>query len=176
MARAPRPAAADVETHVHPAAKRRNIPTAEMQGLAPDDDKAVKTLRYPRNPDLDPQLVWRGKDAEDGADLEVPAPPIYIQENIHPKAIIADLKRRSSLAKRGRGTGEAAGGGAGQGAAAQIDLFHDFNGLADPEARTEFSAHDQNWSNRMILGDSLMVMGSLAEREALRATALQGGW
>ena len=154
MARTPTSIDSEVETYVHPAAKRRNIPTAEMQGLAPDDEKAVKTLRYPRNPDLDPQLVWRGKDAEDAADLEVLAPPIYIQEKIHSKAIIADLKRRSA-----RGSPDPD---------EQVDLFHDFNGLPDPEARTEFYAHDQNWSNRMILGDSLMVMASLAEREALR--------
>ncbi|HEY5105153.1 MAG TPA: site-specific DNA-methyltransferase [Caulobacteraceae bacterium] len=153
MARSTRPTAPDVETYVHPADKRRNIPTAENQGLVPDDEKAVKTLRWPRNPDLDPQLVWRGKDAEDGADLEAPAPPIYIQEKIHPKAIIADLKRRTAA---GRPSGP------------QPDLFSDFNGLPDAEARTEFYAHDQNWSNRMILGDSLMVMASLAEREALR--------
>jgi len=119
-----------------------------------DDDKAVKTLRWPRNPDLDPQLVWRGKDAEDARDFEVAAPPVYIQEKIHPKAIIADLKRRS---RARRPAGEP-----------QIDFFHDFNGLLDPESRTEFYAHDQNWSNRMILGDSLLVMGSLAEREAMR--------
>jgi adenine-specific DNA-methyltransferase len=121
----------------------------------PDDDKAVKLLRYPRNPDLDPQLVWRGKDAEDGAPLEVAAPPIYIQEKIHPRAIIENFRRQSKARKADT--------------APQIDFFHDFNGLeADPEARTEFYAHDQNWQNRMILGDSLQVMGSLAEREALR--------
>jgi adenine-specific DNA-methyltransferase len=132
---------------------RKNIPTAEEQGFVPDDEKAVKTLRYPRDPDLDPQLVWRGKDLQDDSDLEVPAPPVYIQEKIHPHAIIADLARR---------------GKAGVKAPSQVDLFADFGTLPDEEARTEFYAHDQNWSNRMILGDSLLVMGSLAEREALR--------
>jgi adenine-specific DNA-methyltransferase len=153
MAKSPAPT--EVEHFAHDAAKRKNIPTAENQGLVPDDDKAVKLLRYPRNPDLDPQLVWRGKDAEDGAPLEVAAPPIYIQEKIHPRAIIENLRRQSKARKTET--------------APQIDFFHDFNGLeADPEARTEFYAHDQNWQNRMILGDSLQVMGSLAEREALR--------
>jgi adenine-specific DNA-methyltransferase len=149
------PTPTEVDHFAHDAAKRKNIPTAENQGLVPDDDKAVKLLRYPRNPDLDPQLVWRGKDAEDGAPLEVAAPPIYIQEKIHPRAIIENLRRQSKARKAD--------------AAPQIDFFHDFNGLeADPEARTEFYQHDQNWQNRMILGDSLQVMGSLAEREALR--------
>ncbi|WP_373503182.1 hypothetical protein [Aestuariivirga sp.] len=144
----------EVDSYTHGSAKRVNIPTAENQSLVPDDDKAMKVLRYPRNPDLDPQLVWRGKDAEDGAPLEVAAPPIYIQEKIHPRALIDNLRRRSAERK--------------QDAAPQIDFFHDFNGLTDREARTEFYAHAQNWQNRMILGDSLLVMGSLAEREALR--------
>ena len=156
MTRTPTPATPDLDNYAHLEAKRANIPTAENQGLVPDDEKAAKVLRYPRNPDLDPQLVWRGKDAEDASDLLVPAPPVYIQEKIHPRAIIADLKRRARANKP---------------PAAEPDLFHDFNGL--PEGWIEDAAgsyyHDQgNWSNRMILGDSLLVMGSLAEREALR--------
>ena len=155
MAKKPKSTNTEVENYSHDAARRVNIPTAENQSLVPDDDKAVKVLRYPRNPDLDPQLVWRGKDQEDGAPLEVAAPPIYIQEKIHPRALIENLRRQSVARKKE--------------AAPQIDFFHDFNGLeADPEARTEFYAHAQNWQNRMILGDSLLVMGSLAEREALR--------
>ncbi len=144
---------AEVESYKHKEARRKNIPTAELQKLVPDDDKAIKRLRWKRNPDLDPQLVWRGKDFE--ADpLEVPAPPIYIQEKIQPRAIIEDLRRQTKERRADE--------------ASQFDFFHDFNGLADPEAKTEFYAHDQNWSNRMILGNSLLVMASLAEREGLR--------
>jgi len=143
----------EVESYKHKEARRRNIPTAELQKLVPDDDKAIKKLRWKRNPDLDPQLVWRGKDFEPDP-LEVDAPPIYIQEKIQPRAIIDDLRRQT----KERRTDDAS----------QFDFFHDFNGLADPEAKTEFYAHDQNWSNRMILGDSLLVMASLAEREGLR--------
>ena len=147
----------DVDNYRHDKAKRINIPTAENQSLVPDDDKALKVLRYPRNPDLDPQLVWRGKDAEDGAPLEVAAPPIYIQEKIHPQALIENLRRQSRERKDERKP--------------QRDFFHDFNGL--PEDWVEDAAasyyHDEGrWQNRMILGDSLLVMGSLAEREALR--------
>ena len=103
----------------------------------------------------DAQLVWRGKDTQDWSDLVVQPPPIYVQEKVHPKAIIADLQRQSAARRS---------------AAADTgpDLFADFNGLPDPEARLEFYQHDQHWSNRMILGDSLQVMASLAEREALR--------
>ncbi len=147
----------DVENYRHDKAKRINIPTAENQSLVPDDEKALKVLRYPRNPDLDPQLVWRGKDAEDGMPLEVATPPIYIQEKIHPRALIEDLRKQSARRKNQR--------------AEQTDLFQDFNGL--PEGWVEEAAasyyHDEGrWQNRMILGDSLLVMGSLAEREALR--------
>ena len=123
----------------------------------PDDEKALKVLRYPRNPDLDPQLVWRGKDAEDGAPLEVAAPPIYIQEKIHPRALIEDLRKQSARRKNER--------------AEQTDLFHDFNGLPDgwvEDAAASYYHDEGRWQNRMILGDSLLVMGSLAEREALR--------
>jgi adenine-specific DNA-methyltransferase len=143
----------EVESYKHKEAKRKNIPTAELQKLVPDDDKAIKKLRWPRNPDLDPQLVWRGKDFEPDP-LEVDAPPIYIQEKILPRAIIEDLRRQTQV-RRTNGD-------------AQFDFFHDFNGLPDAEAKTEFYAHDQNWSNRMILGDSLLVMALLAEREGLR--------
>ncbi len=103
----------------------------------------------------DAQLVWRGKDTQDWSDLVVQPPQIYVQEKVHPKAIIADLQRQSAA----RRTAAADTG---------PDLFADFNGLPDPEARLEFYEHNQHWSNRMILGDSLQVMASLAEREALR--------
>jgi len=186
-----------VETLTHTEAKRRNIPTAELQSAAQRAEEiapfapVVYPRRYPlaqgeirpRDVDLDPQLVWkgarvrltqeqirkasetgyidisdaqltwRGKDQQDWSDLVVSAPPLYIQEKVHPKAIIDDLTRRTK-AKREAESDIA-------------DLFHDFNGI-DPEARTEFYQHDQNWSNRFILGDSLQVMASLAEREGLR--------
>jgi adenine-specific DNA-methyltransferase len=102
----------------------------------------------------DAQLVWRGKDTQDWSDLVVNAPPIYVQEKIHPKAIIDELKR-STNARRQEETDAP-------------DLFADFNGLPDPEARAEFYQHAQHWTNRFILGDSLQVMASLAEREAMR--------
>ena len=147
---------ADVESYKHREAKRKNIPTAENQKLVADEDLAVKKLRWPRNPDLDPQLVWRGKDVEPDP-LEIDAPPIYIQEKIKPQAIIEDLRRQTK--ERIKDT------------APQFDFFHDFNGLPEgwKEDATASYYHDEgNWSNRMILGDSLLVMASLAEREGLR--------
>ena len=93
----------EVETYVHPTAKRKNIPTAENQKLIADEDKAIKKLRWPRNPDLDPQLVWRGKDSESDP-LEVDAPPVYIQEKIQPRAIIEDLRRQTKERRTRRRT------------------------------------------------------------------------
>ncbi len=102
----------------------------------------------------DAQLTWCGKDRADWSDLVVNAPPIYVQEKVHPKAIIDGLKRMSATAREAETEAP--------------DLFADFNGLIDPEARTEFYSHAQHWTNRMILGDSLQVMASLAEREGQR--------
>ncbi|MFV1877786.1 site-specific DNA-methyltransferase [Nioella sp.] len=146
----------EVETLTHDAT-RRNIPTAEFESIMREQDKTPVRLAYERrNRDLDPQLVWRGKDEQDWSDLIVQAPPLYIQEKVHPKAIIDDLKRESSA----RAVAQAED--------SQFDMFADFNGLPDAEAATEFYQHDQHWSNRMISGDSLSVMASLAEREGLR--------
>lgn len=186
-----------VEALKHAEAKRKNIPTAELQSLAerveemspraPAHFARERPLATgesrPRDPDLDPQivwngvkikltkeqvralekdgqievgdaqLVWRGKDAQDWSDLVVQVPPLYIQEKIHPKVIIDDLIRRSR--EKAQAETDAP------------DLFGDFNGI-DPEAKLEFYEHDQHWSNRMILGDSLQVMASLAEREGLK--------
>ena len=144
----------EVTTITHDEASRRNIPTAEYRSVMEKGDQSPVQVAYQRrNRDLDPQLVWRGKDEQDWSDLVVQAPPLFIQEKVHPKVLIDDLVRRS---KRG------------EQAADQLDLFADFNGLPDDNARTEFYRHDANWSNRMILGDSLQVMASLAEREGLR--------
>jgi adenine-specific DNA-methyltransferase len=196
MARAPKPPK-QVGTFNHPE-NRVNIPTAEMADLAAmqEEMEPLAPVRYPRarplaegeererDQDLDPQivwngakitltkdqvqqlvatgcievgdaqLVWRGKDRQDWSDLVVTAPMIHTQEKVHPKAIIDDLVRRSKEAR--------------EDASDAPDLFGDFNGIDDPMARTEFYQHDQHWSNRMILGDSLQVMASLAEREALK--------
>ena len=144
-----------IETITHDESKRKNIPSAEHQSVLRPDDAKPQPVKYPRNTDLDPQLVWRGKDEQDWSDLVVYAPPLYIQEKVHPKVLIDDLLRQAKEAQA-----EAPG--------AQTDLFADFNGIPEGVDKTEFYQHDQNWSNRMILGDSLQAMASLAEREGLR--------
>ena len=135
--------------------KRANIPTEELRDFVADEELAPKTILYPRDPSLDPQLVWKGKDEQDREDLAVPVVPVYIQEKIHPQAIIDALPRTE------------------QPAGDQTSLFADFNGLEDDfEKKVDFySQRDDRqkpWSNRLILGDSLLVMTSLAEKEGLK--------
>ena len=168
------PTTKTVAALTHDEAKRKNIPTAEYQSVLQKAEQDPVRVAYKRgaagldeektgrNRDLDPQLIWRGKDEQDWSDLVVQAPPLYIQEKVHPKALIDDLLRES------REHPSPAGRGAGGEGVWQPDLFADFNGIPKGVDKTEFYQHDQNWSNRMILGDSLQVMASLAEREGLR--------
>src|SRR5690348_18098018 len=125
-----------VETLVHDEAKRKNIPTAEYQSvLQKEAQDPIRVAYERRNRDLDPQLVWRGKDEQDWSDLIVHAPPLYIQEKVHPKVLIDDLLRTSKERAHDEGM-------------LTPDLFADFNGIPKGVDKTEFYAHDQNWSNR----------------------------
>jgi len=131
---------------------RTNIPTQELRGFVAVEEARPPAVLYPRDPSLDPQLVWKGKDEQDVKPLEVPAVPIYIQDKIHPQALVELLR---DTAKAGEKEPE-------------LTLFDDFNGVYDFEKKVDFYHHDQHWSNRMILGDSLLVMTSLAEKEGLK--------
>ena len=145
----------EVDIHRHKN-KRRNVPTAEHQAVMAEDDKSPIEVAYERrNRDLDPQLVWRGKDEKGWSDLVAQAPTLFIQEKVHPKVLIDDLARRTKDKER-------------RGVAYMPDLFADFNGAPEGADGAGFYSYDVNWSNRMILGDSLQVMASLAEREGLR--------
>ena len=153
MAKKPKPPTEITSTR-HKKDTRVNIPTEELRDFLAEDEKAPKTRLYPRDPALDPQLVWRGKDELDAAALEVPVVPIYIQEKVHPQALVENLL---DTAKAGQPEPE-------------LTLFDDFNGMDDAafDKKVDFYHHDQHWSNRMILGDSLLVMTSLAEKEGLK--------
>ena len=144
------PTPVDAITH---ADKRANLPTADprAQDFVTEEMEQVKLVAYKRDPTLDPQLVWKGKDTLDGQDLVVDATPIYIQEKIDPRVIIENLRRTAVRPED----------------EPELALFDTFDGLDELEL-VEFYHHHANWSNRMILGDSLNVMGSLAEREGLR--------
>ena len=155
-----------VATLRHEEDTRTNIPTAEYQSMVREEQEAPWRKEYERrNRDLDPQLVWRGKDEQDLSDLVVNVPPLYIQEKVHPKALIDDLRRHSGQGPGGSGQGDDRTPAADHW---QPNLFADFNGLPEGADRTDFYQHDGYWSNRMILGDSLQVMASLAEREGLQ--------
>ncbi|MDZ7802102.1 MAG: site-specific DNA-methyltransferase [Trueperaceae bacterium] len=157
-----------VEAIRHDEAKRTNIPTAEYQAVLDEEHARAKPVTYEqgepafveereaRDVDLDPQLVWRGKDQADWSDLVVQAPPLYIQEKVHPKVLIDDLKRHAKKLEEERAS------------EVQPDLFADFAQVPEGAERTEFYEHEGKWQNRMILGDSLQVMACLAEREGLR--------
>ncbi len=141
--------------------RRANIPTEELRDFVPDDERSTEAKLYPRDPSLDPQLVWKGKDEQDAEDLAVPVVPIYIQEKIHPQAIIENFRRSARACAE-------------ETPARQFNLFNDFNGLEDDdfERKLDFYSHDAesqpHWSNRLVLGDSLLVMTSLAEKERLK--------
>ena len=136
-----------IDHYGHPD-KLPNNPTQELSGFAEEEEHAP--TRYPRDTALDPQLVWKGKDQQNDRDLEVPAVPIYTQEHIQPQAIIETLRAQK------------------QRESDQIELlFEGFNDL-DFNQKIEFYQHEQNWHNRFILGDSLAVMNSLAEKEQLK--------
>jgi adenine-specific DNA-methyltransferase len=131
--------------------KRVNIPTADAQEWLDPSSRAPIPLLYPRDPTLDPQLVWKGKDAQDAEDLVVEAPPLYIQEKLDPRVLIENLRRTAARSED----------------EPELALFDTFDGLEGLQS-VEFYKHAANWSNRLILGDSLQVMGSLSEREQLR--------
>src|SRR5665648_69 len=131
--------------------RRPNIPTEELRDFVSEAETSPTTMLYPRDPSLDPQLVWKGKEEQDQADLAVPVVPVYIQEKIQPQALIENLR---DTARKGELEPE-------------LTLFEDFDGLEFDDL-IEFYQHDQNWSNRMILGDSLLAMTSLAEKEGFK--------
>lgn len=153
-----------VETLTHAEARRVNIPTAELSSVARTRDITPVAVAFERrDADLDPQLIWRGKYGSDGitgenGELLVKAAPLYIQEKVHPKALIDDLRRESEARAQQSAAPEQE----------QFSLFADFNGLPDGVDKTEFYQHEGHWANRLILGDSLQVMAGLAEREGLR--------
>ncbi len=157
-----KPAKKQVETLTHPSSKRKNLPSAEHEPvMAPEDRAPVRVAIDRRDPDLDPQLVWRGKFDGDESRLEVQAPPVYIQERVHPKALVDDLLRESAQREKKQEDAD-------REPLLFADMYEDFNGVPEEAKGAEFYQHDANWTNRLILGDSLQVMASLAEREGLR--------
>ena len=142
--------------------KRKNIPTEELRDFVGDDEEqARKTMLYPRDPSLDPQLVWKGKDEQDRHDLAVPVVP-----DLHPgeDSPTGDHRGFRAMPPRPPRQGAAV-------RAAGPTRASSPTSTACPRTstdRVDFYHHEGNWSNRMILGDSLLVMTSLAEKEGLK--------
>ncbi len=135
-----------VEALTHDEASRKNIPTAEYQSvMAKEEQNPILAAYERRDPDLDPQLVWRGKDVKDWSELVVQAPPLFIQEKVQPKVLIDELMRQSRRTEAAQKEADEP--------TLFADLYADFNGI-DDNIKTDFYGHDQNWSNRMILGES----------------------
>jgi len=132
---------------------RKNIPTEELRDFVAEDESKPPKMLYPRDPSLDPQLVWKGKDEQDREPLEVEIVPIYIQEVIEPRVIVEAVQalKRTQPDHSGFLPG----------------FFDDFDDM-EFDRKIEFYQHDQKWANRMILGNSLHVMTSLAEKEGLK--------
>ena len=156
---------------MHREYKRTTILTGEYSGINPEElvGAPTPTAKYSldgavpppplgdefaaRDPDLDPQYIWRGKKPNDINELETAAPYIYQQEKIFPRMLIEEMKRQTAIRRDAADPQMTLG-----------ELFEDF----DPNAKPCFYNHEEGWKNRMILGDSLQVMASLAENERLR--------
>ena len=111
---------------------RTNIPTQELRGFVAVEEARPPAVLYPRDPSLDPQLVWKGKDEQDAKPLEVPAVPIYIQEKIHPQALVELLRDTAKTGER----------------EPELTLFDDFNGVTDFELKRALRAEidEGTWS------------------------------
>src|SRR6266542_4619539 len=140
---------ADQVKAIQHAQKRVNIPTADGQDFLDEQAAVPVSFTSIRDEALAPQLLWQGKDAPDAASLIVDAPPIFIQEKIDPRVIVEGVRLANA------------------GIFYQPTLYEEFDGLGEWES-VQYYRHQANWSNRMILGDSLPVMASLAEKELLR--------
>lgn len=142
----------DVETYTHDDKKRTNNPPV---GMAQHDRSEEKVKTYQYDPHLDPTLQWAGK--AEGTSFEVPTSSIHIHESIKPLNIIARVTKEYSNAEKGQVEG-------------QISMFAAETPAERMRRRREsieFYQHGVDWTNRMIAGDSLIIMNSLLEKEGM---------
>jgi adenine-specific DNA-methyltransferase len=131
--------------------KRKNIPEVGLVTSATDKVEGKK--KYVFDPYLDPQLQWSGKVEKN--ELEIDTVSLHVHERIDPKTLMEKLKAKSeSEVPQGSG---------------QLELnFFDSPGYEKPLNKAlQFYKHEQDWSNRLIAGDSLLVMNSLLEKEGM---------
>ena len=146
MARARKKAAKNIEVYTHPGKERVNNPPVGL--VTPDTDKDAGRQTYAYDPHLDPQLQWAGK-AEHTA-FVVPTVSLHVHERIDPRAIIEAVRRQ--------------GGGADD---PQMSMFSSQEENPPIRQAIEFYQHKHNWTNRLVAGDSLLVMNSLLQKERL---------
>jgi len=137
-----------IDAYTYPEYDRANIPPV---GMAKFDTVASPEAKYEYDPHIDPSLQWAGK--KEGTSFEVPTTSIHIHESIKPHKIIRSVQA----------FGEDFGNPYGQG-----DLFEsDAERAKRRNDSIEFYQHKDKWTNRLIAGDSLVIMNSLLEKEGM---------
>ena len=144
MARQSKTAKRNIENYAHTGEERLNNPPVGLVTLDNDPDAGNKT--YVHDPHLDPTLVWAGK--AERTSFEVPTASLHVHERIEPQTIIEAVRKRN-------------------GAEAQLSFFADPAENPPFRQAVDYYKHRHNWSNRLIAGDSLLVMNSLLEKEGL---------
>ncbi len=134
----------ELEQYDHKGKERINNPPVGL--VSPETDQDWPNKKYQYDPHLDPQLVWAGK-AEHTA-FEVPTVSLHVHERIDPRTIIEAVKKKN-------------------GDNDQPSLFSSLEENPPLREAVDFYKHRHNWSNRMIAGDSLLVMNSLLEKEGM---------
>lgn len=151
-----KPKKKEIEQYAHPDKQRANNPPVGL--VTPETDPVQPSSKtYEYDPHLDPQLVWAGK--AERTSFEVPTVSLHVHERIDPKAIIK--------AVRSNGDGATHAGGAGKGPQRQLSLFEEPEQNPPLRDALDFYKHPHGWTNRLIAGDSLLVMNSLLEKEGM---------
>jgi adenine-specific DNA-methyltransferase len=147
MARSKSESKRPIETYEHKDKERLNNPPVGLVTPDTDPDAGQKKKRYAYDPHLDPQLVWAGK--AEHTSFEVPTVSLHVHERIDPRTIIEAVRKKN-----------------GQSGPVQLGLFEEERKEPLRDA-IEFYRHKHGWTNRLIAGDSLLVMNSLLEKEGL---------
>ncbi len=142
----------DIEAYTHDDKKRTNNPPV---GMAQHDKAEEKVKTYQFDPHLDPTLQWAGK--AEGMSFDVPTSSIHIHESIKPHSIIARVMKEYSNALEGQLEGQMT----------FLDAETPAERMRRRRESIEFYQHGVDWTNRLIAGDSLVIMNSMLEKEGM---------
>ena len=134
-----------VEQYQHEKEERLNNPPVGL--VTPETDRETSSKTYAYDPHLDPALQWAGK--AEHLSFSVPTQSLHVHERIDPRAIIEAVRKKNGSNYE------------------QLSLFADQEENPPLREAVEFYQHAHNWSNRLIAGDSLVVMNSLLEKEGM---------